>query len=189
MNPSSLRHLCRRLLSRSGVRAIVLALVAFIMLGTAIAPAQAAPSKSSSKSPLQVELSVAKRAVVLGKERWVPTKEIKPGDTIEYRAIYRNVGKTDLQQVKAMLPVPSAGAYVLGSASPDSAQASLDQKTFSAMPLMQRITDDQGQSIDQPVPAEHYRAIRWVIDTLPAGTSHEVSMRVHVFKAGSATPQ
>ena len=72
------------------------------------------------------------------------------------------------------LPVPTSMVYI-GEASPMPTLATLDGKTFEAIPI-KRIID--GKEVQ--IPASQYRAVRWVIPNLAAQQEATVSMNAKV---------
>lgn len=105
----------------------------------------------------------------------------QPGDTIEYRVVYRNTSRGAAKNVIATLPVPAGGlAYLPSSAQPKAVLASLDGQAFAPVPLMRKVTLPDGTLSVQRVPASEYRALRWQLGDLPAGTGVTVSARMRL---------
>lgn len=105
----------------------------------------------------------------------------KPGDVIEYRAVYRNAGRSAARAVSATLPIPAGTEYVASSASPRLAlRASLDGKRYDPVPLMRRVKRADGQTVEQPVPLAEYRFLRWDLGDLAPQKDSTVSARVRV---------
>lgn len=105
----------------------------------------------------------------------------KPGDVIEYRADYRNAGKSTARAVLATLPIPPGTEYIAGTAAPGAGlRASLDGKVYQALPLMRRVKRADGQTVDVPVPLAEYRFLRWDLGDLAAQRESSVSARVRV---------
>jgi uncharacterized repeat protein (TIGR01451 family) len=149
------------------VSALVLAVAAF-------------PAASQQANPLVTQLEA--RKVVRGadgKESFAPADNAKPGDVIEYVATYRNSGKQPVRNLDATLPIPHNTEFVPGSAHPANAQASLDAKSFAAMPL-KRSTVKDGKPIEALVPVRDYRALRWHAAELPADKTATFTARVKV---------
>ena len=129
-----------------------------------------------------VDLS-AQRAVISaeGKETLGPASQARPGDTIEYTAVYRNVGRSTAKKLEATLPIPAGSmGYVPGSASPQAVRASVDGKTFASPPLMRTVTLPDGTRELREVPASEYRFLRWDLGELPSGKSTSVKARMRV---------
>jgi len=114
-----------------------------------------------------------------GKESFAPADSAKPGDVIEYVATYRNTGKQPLRNLEATLPIPDNTEFVPGSANPADARASLDAKTYAAMPL-KRTTVKDGKAVEALVPVRDYRSLRWSAAELPADKTATFVARVKV---------
>lgn len=110
-----------------------------------------------------------------------PVPEVAPGDTVQYRASYRNGGTRPLANVVATVPVPAGTRYVPGSAQPaPGVLASADGTHFEPLPLVRRVRAEDGQWRDVPVPLEQYRALRWPARVLAPGETFAPSLRVRV---------
>src|SRR5258708_4778478 len=71
-----------------------------------------------------------------GREQLTPIDRAKPGDALEYQALYKNAGKTKAKNVQATLPIPSEDAvFITESAKPASFFASIDGRNFEPAPL------------------------------------------------------
>ncbi len=109
----------------------------------------------------------------------------RPGDLIQYTATYRNTGKAAVRDLDATLPIPADTEYVASSARPQDAKASVDGRSFAAMPLVRRVVRD-GKSVEEPVALREYRYLRWHAAELGAGQALEFTARVKVIDdAGS----
>jgi uncharacterized repeat protein (TIGR01451 family) len=115
-----------------------------------------------------------------GKETFLPAEKAKPGDVIQYQAVYRNSGNAAARNVAVTLPIPTGLALVAESASPAAEQATRDGTKFAAVPLTQKVKNAAGVEEEQPVPLSDYRALRWTISELPAGGTTTVSLRARV---------
>lgn len=113
-----------------------------------------------------------------GKEAVEPAASAKPGDVLEYAVAYRNTGSSAARQLEATLPIPQGTAFVLGTAQPAGARASVDGVTFSPLPLMRKVRKADGTQADQAVPVEQYRYLRWAPQDLPSGAVAHVTARV-----------
>lgn len=146
-----------------------------IVLATTLligANAFAAPAE-----PIKVNLQAFKVVTTNGKESLVDAKVAKPGDIIEYQALYSNVSPKPVTNLLATIPVPKGMEYVPNSAKPLNAEASTDGKVFAPIPLLKPKTDS---AIAEMVPVAEYRALRWQIADLKAGRSLTVSARMRV---------
>jgi hypothetical protein len=87
-----------------------------------------APS-SNNADPVKVELTATK---VLssngGRETFQPADMTKPGETLQYQAIYRNQSRGSIGNLNATLPIPVGLEVVVSSLKPAGAQASLDAR-------------------------------------------------------------
>ena len=123
----------------------------------------------------------AKRVVVENaRETLVDAAKAQPGELIQYEATYRNDGKAPVKGVGATVPIPQGMSFLSESAQPGDAQASLDGKTFSKIPLMREVKNAAGAIEKQPVPPSQYRAVRWNLPELAGGQSAVVSLRARV---------
>lgn len=140
--------------------------------------------------PLNIKLTVHKVVIVDGREQQVPADAAKPGDLLEYRAEYRNTGKTPTAQVKAVVPVPAQGLeYLPGSASPPAVNASVDGRRFAPAPLTRAVTLPDGRREIRPVPAVEYRYLQWHLDELAPGARAVVKARMKVTQTLAADPR
>ncbi len=144
---------------------------------------------SEARAEVTVELSAQRIAAEgAGKEARIEAREAKPGEVLEYRAIYRNTGKQVVRQVQAVLPIPAgAFSYVAASARPARVYASVDGKQFDAVPLMRTVTLPDGRREARPVPLAEYRFLRWELSNMQPGAEAVVSARMRLLdNAGGA---
>ena len=141
------------------------------------APAFAAAEKATLTSELQV-WNVVKKAD--GAEALLPAQSVKPGDVLQYTAVYRNADSRAVSHLVASLPIPAGTELVGASAVPREVQASLDGKVYAATPLMRKLRRADGQMVDVPVPLTEYRFLRWPEQQIAAGASFSTSARVRV---------
>jgi uncharacterized repeat protein (TIGR01451 family) len=134
------------------------------------ASSYAAPA--DKKDAVQIKLESFKVTVKDGKEVLGDGSQAKPGDVLEYRAIYKNVSKSPVRNLAATLPVPAAMEYVAQTANPVGAEATTDKKNFAPVPLL--------RANKEPIPTKEYRALRWHVATLAADQSFVVSARMKV---------
>lgn len=163
----------RRALRRDGhVLPVVLAIL--------LQPVQAAPA--SSEDEVTVTLSVqAFMPKADGRARAVPAEQARPGDLLEYRAVYRNVSKGTVRRVEASLPIPPGTVYEVEGPKQDMAPlASLDGQRFEPTPLMRKVTLPDGRQQMQAVPLSRYRHLRWPLGDLPAGKSAAITAKVRL---------
>lgn len=161
-------------------------LAAVMMVIVTTSHAWAAPEPE----PLNIKLTVHKIAIVDGQEKHLPADAAQPGDLLEYRAEYRNTGKTPTAQVKAVVPVPAQGLeYLPGSASPPAVNASVDGRRFTPAPLTRAVTLPDGRREIRPVPVAEYRYLQWHLGELRPGASAVVKARMKVTATLAAAPR
>ena len=107
---------------------IPLPLVVSLMALSAVAPAAAA-EKATLTSELQV-WNVVRKAD--GAEALLPAQSVKPGDVLQYTAVYRNADSRAVSRLVASLPIPAGTELVPASTLPREVQASLDGKVYAA---------------------------------------------------------
>jgi uncharacterized repeat protein (TIGR01451 family) len=155
-------------------RSIRLAL-AFALIGTALAA-----SVVFAAGGVTVELTAHRVTMTQGRETLAPADQAKPGELLEYRALYKNSGTSEARGLAATLPIPQGTQYVKGSAAPQKVEASLDGRTFAPIPLMRKEKTADGRTVIRAVPLSEYRALRWPLGTLAAKQSRSVAARVRV---------
>jgi uncharacterized repeat protein (TIGR01451 family) len=122
-----------------------------------------------------------------GEERLAPAEQARPGETLEYRARYRNAGDRAVRQLVASLPIPEGLEFVPGTAAPARVLASLDGRTFAPVPLKRRVRLASGEEVEQLVPYREYRALRWTLGDLAARGEETVRARMRVTPVGVAS--
>lgn len=138
------------------------------------------------KGDIVVELT-AKKVVsgAGGKETYEPADMAKPGDIIEYSAVYKNTGKEAVKDLKGTLPVPKEMEYQPGTAVPADIQASLDGKKYASVPLKKKVRLPNGREEIREIPYAEYRYLRWAINELSPGQSVTVSARMKLGEGAS----
>ena len=119
------------------------------------------------------------------KEVLAPADKVAPDDLLEYQVVYQNNGKSLLKQLTATLPLPVGTTYVAGSAKPANAMASVDDKTFAAMPLKRKVKKADGTFEEQVIPLSEYRALRWKLGELAEKNKATVSARTRINQAAN----
>jgi len=145
-------------------------------LAACLAPAQAQRAGTDVETRLEARKIVA---AADGKETYVAADQARPGDVIEYVATYRNTTRQPVRNLDGTLPIPQQTEFLPGSQNPAQANASLDGKTYSPMPLTRKVKRD-GVTVDEAVPARDYRFLRWHADVLGAEKSVTFTARVRV---------
>ena len=178
--------LSHRRLSSLGACALLLAgLTGF----AATAAAQAAPaSEASQKKAVAVVLTQSKVVKdAQGREQLVDAGSVKPGDIVEYRAVYTNNTGKPVTGLVADLPIPEGLEYQPRSAKPGAnlVQAAAKDAVFGPEPLMRKAAGNK----TEPVPYADYRSLRWTLGQLPANGSTAVSVRARVEAVVPVAPQ
>ena len=156
-----------------------------IALSLALALAVAFPVMAADTGSVTVDLKGQKVVKAAdGKEKYESAEKARPGDIIEYKAVYHNKGKNPAGDLKATIPVPLGTEYISGSARPAAVTASLDNKEYAPVPLKKKVTLPSGKEEMRNVPYDEYRSLRWDLKTLEPGKSATVSLRVRI----STTP-
>lgn len=152
-------------------------LISLTILLSALLPLAAHADKGNLTSELKV-WNVVKQAD--GSEALRPAQTVKPGDTLQYTAVYLNSGRRPVMRLMASLPIPAGTELIGASAVPHEVQASVDGKVYAAVPLMRKARRADGQVVDVPVPLAEYRSLRWPEQQVAAGASFTTSARVRV---------
>lgn len=106
--------------------------------------------------------------------------QARPGDVLEYRVRYSNESASGVSRLMATLPIPVGMEYLPKTAQPAKVEASLDGRTFAAVPLMRKVRLASGKEVMKEVPASEYRQLRWAIGDLSAHGAQTVTARVRV---------
>ena len=109
-----------------------------------------------------------------GKTSYVAVRTAPAGTVIQYKATYSNIINKDIQDLAVVLPIPANMTFT-GEAKPSSAQATVDGKNYSDMPLVRKVN---GKIVK--VPLSEYKALRWNIKWLPANKAADVSLNTIV---------
>ena len=150
-----------------------IALLIMVALGFTVSGAAAAGNVS-------VRLTANRVTKIDGREVLIPAAQAHPGETLEYRAVYRNEGAGSARDVAATLPIPRGTSYLRGSAEPSTVEASLDGHTFAPVPLLRRVREPDGRSVLREVPVSEYTALRWPLGSLSARQARAVRARVRI---------
>ena len=129
---------------------------------------------ANAAEALSVNLQAKQIVTENGKQVLKTVNRANSGDVIQYQAIYRNNIQKPMTDLALTLPVPANMVYV-SSSFPAPTQASLDGKKFENLPIMRKVN---GKMVE--VPASQYRAVRWIVKTLPAQQSTTVSLNAKV---------
>ncbi len=150
--------------------------LALALIGTVVVTAPVARAAGS----VTVELTANRVTKAQGRETLASAEQARPGELLEYRALYRNGGTSEARGLAATLPIPVGTQYVPGTATPSRVEASLDGRTFAPVPLTRRVRTADGRTVVREVPVSEYRALRWSLGSLPARQARAVTARVRI---------
>lgn len=114
-----------------------------------------------------------------GKELLTDVSQVKPGDKLQYELTYSNAGTSGIKGLLATLPIPAGTSYLPDTAMPAPAAVSADGVQFAPPPLKRQIQRN-GRVVEETVPPQEYKALRWSISDLPANESVTVKARIEV---------
>ena len=140
-------------------------------------------STAAAQSKGDVQISLLARKVTTdaeGKEKLLAADTARPGEVIQYDAVYQNKSRREVRQLAPTLPIPAGMEFVAESAVPAASHASLDGRTFAPFPLLRKIQRPDGRVEEVPVPLTEYRALRWSAGDLAAGATTRVVARVRL---------
>lgn len=146
------------------------------MVAVSVAHAQGGAASGGVESKLEVSKVVLKD----GKEILEPASAARPGDVLQYVAIYSNKGRSGVTNLEATLPIPPNTELIIESIKPAGAKASTGGSTFSDIPLKRKVRQANGAEFEQVVPAREYRSLRWYPGALAAGSTVSFTARVKV---------
>lgn len=136
---------------------------------------------------VEIKIKAEKETTVVknGKntKKMFPVKKVISGDTIQYTLTYRNSGTDKATNAVISDPIPEGTVYVPGTASEvGELSFSIDGgKSFKKPALLTyEMKGAGGASEKRTASPEEYTHIRWVIDTIQAGASGNVSFKVKV---------
>lgn len=134
-----------------------------------------------SEEAINVALNVLKvERAAGGEEVFVGAETIRPGDVLQYQIVYKVMGKDEVLELLAQLPIPEGMEYIPDSARPAKVQASVEGKDFSPLPLQRRVKTADGQDSLEEIPPLSYRALGWPMRGLAPGDEVMVSARLRV---------
>lgn len=158
-------------------RSVVMALAA---LGSLVVPAaHAQDANPASQEAISVKLTQQQVVIEDGKEKLKDVSSVKPGDVVEYRAVYTNNSKADIKDLVATLPIADGLDYLARTAKASqglpAARVALRDGRTGAEPM---VVVEDGKKVE--VPAAEYRSLHWRVGSLAAGKSVSVSARATV---------
>jgi uncharacterized repeat protein (TIGR01451 family) len=147
-----------------------------------------APALAAAASQVSVAITAEKEVTttVNGQKvtRKVPATSIESRNTIFYTLSYVNGGDEPANNATLDDPIPQGAVYVPGSAYGEGAEItySIDGgKTFKKPSLLTyEIKQVNGKVEKHTASPEEYTHIRWVIRTIPAGSTGKVGFQVRV---------
>ncbi len=135
----------------------------------------------NAAGPLKAELQAFVVASTKEGEKFTKADSVKPGETIEYRVVYRNTSAEELTRLQFDLPIPTSTVWVQDQATPAKPLANTYKGgPFAAMPLTRVVKDKSGVEKRVFVPIKEYRTLRWSLPSLAAGAAFEAKARVRV---------
>lgn len=139
------------------------------------------PAFGAAQPDVRVTLSAHRiSTTATGKESITSGDSAKPGEIIEYRAVYKNVGSAAARKLHGMLPIPAEMEYSADSAVPAGVQASTDGTSYAAIPLKRKVKLANGTVTSRTVPPSEYTSLRWNLKDLAPGASVTVSARMKI---------
>jgi len=140
-------------------------------------PASPAPASQEQKA---VTVALTQQKVVKddkGRETLVEAETVKPGDTLEYRAVYKNVSAQPVKQLAATIPLPEGLEYLPNSAQPrKGVQFAPASGVYGAEPLTRKLPNGRTENLAY----SEYRTVRWSVDQLAPGAEVTVVARAKV---------
>ena len=171
----------KRLSVPTSISRRLLPLVAAIAASASLWSGAPAASAQAAKNDVTIQLTARKVvSSAQGKEKLTAADQAKPGDVLEYSAVYRNTSKRAVSNLLATVPLPAGLEFLSGSTKPAQVQASVDGQSFASVPLRNKGVDADKDGQDDLVPTNAYRSVRWMVPTLAAGASVTVSVRARV---------
>ena len=152
------------------------------------APVARANADALAHGTVRAQLSAHQVRIERGSEVFSDAEQAKPGDIIEYRAVYTNDGGAAIRDVHGTMAVPEGTAYLSGSARPPRFETRLSGEAgYRIAPPTREIVDANGAARTVAIPAANYRELRWALGELRPGQAKTVSARVRVGTATTAS--
>lgn len=149
----------------------------------------AASAFAQTQKDLQVTMEVKKIVKAAdGKESLEAAEQAKPGDILQYTAVYSNKSKNNLRDLEATIPIPPYTEYVPGSSRPAGVKASVDGQSFQSIPLRRKVKQVDGKEVMQLVPYTDYRTLRWFAGNISPNQELKFSTRVRVLNNETPAP-
>lgn len=139
--------------------------------------ASPAPTSQEQKA---ITVALTQQKVVKddkGRETLVEAETVKPGDTLEYRAVYKNVSAQPVKQLAATIPLPEGLEYLPSSAQPrKGVQFAPASGVYGAEPLTRKLPNGRTENLAY----SEYRTVRWSVEQLAPGAEVTVVARAKV---------
>jgi len=148
-------------------------------------------AQANQQSELKLNLTAAKKSIVVtsGEQQEVKWESLEgsavvnPGDVLRYTISSENPGTSVANDLTVTQPIPEKMVYELDTAtSKNDAEVVFsidDGKTFVAEPTITIETED-GETIEQPAPAETYTHVRWNFGSLDPAANIAATYEVQV---------
>jgi hypothetical protein len=168
----------------NGFRLAIWAASGALLLTGVLSSARAAATEEGGKVVLKAYQVRTVNEAGKAREQLQTLDGIRPGDTIEYEAVYQGAAQAS-RNVQVTVPVPAGGLQYVAPAAPANAavpglSASTDGKTFQPVPLTAKVTLADGRVEQRAVPTSEYRFLRWSLGDLPAGATRSVRARMQM---------
>lgn len=119
-----------------------------------------------------------------GDEQLSDSPSAKPGDVVQYTAVFHNNSAHPLDKVSPTIPVPAGMIYQPEAKLPAPSEASVDGKHFEPIPLRRTHRLADGRQVVVEVPTSAYRALQWRAGEISPGAEYVAAMRVRVLADG-----
>lgn len=100
------------------------------------------------------------------KEQLTAAADVEPNQIVEYRLTYTNKGKSSIDGLTVVGPVPEGTAYVSSTAGADvkaQLKVSIDGGlTFEAEPVTREVVKANGEVTEKVIPSDQYTHLQWV---------------------------
>ena len=148
-------------------------------------------AQASQAPTVQLNLTAAKKTIVVttGEQqqvRWESVADgaiVNPGDVLRYTISSDNPGASAANDLTITQPIPEKMVYELDTATSEQQAEvvfSIDNgETFVAQPTI-TIETEEGETIEQPAPAETYTHIRWNFGSLAPAADIAATYEVKV---------
>lgn len=157
----------------------------------------ALPLRAQGGTPSPLSVTVENRTAQAEAARGSARRDAtaRPGDVLRYRLAFRNPGSSPVRGVTLANPLAGGMRLVDASTRASRTDARVEfsadgGRTFAAQPS-EMVTNEQGQRVRRPIPAERFTHVRWTVDgqVAPGATvTAEFDARVAGAPAPAARP-